>query len=102
MKECCKNYLELQFGDDEEIKAEIYEEYRNSMQARAAEADAALKARDWVALDKIAHTIKGNALAVGDKDMADTAIDLRSQAKLQETDASEADIARLRGFVSEL
>ncbi|MBR3085691.1 MAG: Hpt domain-containing protein [Kiritimatiellae bacterium] len=99
MKECCRKYLDLQFGDDEEIKTEIYEEYKNSMKAKTAEATASLESGDWVALDKIAHTIKGNALAVDDKDMADTAIDLRSQAKLHEAGASEADIARMRELI---
>ncbi len=51
-----------------------------------SEADAALAAGEWEALDKVAHTVKGNSLAAGDQQMADTAIALRNAAKLQERD----------------
>lgn len=83
MKECCKTYLIGQFGD-EDIIAEIYAEYVSSLAAKLAECDAALESGDWIALDRAAHAMKGNALAAGDNDMVENAIALRSAAKLQE------------------
>ena len=85
MKECCKTYLFGQFGD-EEIVAEIYGEYVSSLSEKLAECDAALASGDWVALDRAAHAIKGNALAAGDTDMAENAIALRSAGKLQDSE----------------
>ena len=82
MKECCKAYLDEQFGGDADVMAEIYGEYVSSVQVKLSEADAALAASEWPRLDKIAHTIKGNALAAGDEDMANTAIELRKAATL--------------------
>ena len=71
MKECCRKYLTEQFGDDTEVVDAIYAEYVSSIGAKMAEADAALAAGAWDALDRAAHTIKGNALAAGDQQMAD-------------------------------
>ena len=98
MKECCEKYLNGQFGNDAEVVDAIYAEYVSSINAKAAEADAALAAGAWDALDKVAHTIKGNSLAVGDQQMADTAIALRNAAKLQDRDQAGQLIADLRAL----
>jgi len=95
MIECCEKYLNEQFGNDAEVVDAIYAEYVSSINVKAAEADAALAAGAWDALDKVAHTIKGNSLAVGDQQMADTAIELRSAAKLQDRDQAGRLIADL-------
>ena len=95
MKDCCKNYLNEQFGGDEEIIGEIYAEYVASLGVKIAEAKDALAKSDWSQLDKAAHTIKGNALAAGDTDMADKAIALRNVAKLQSADTAAGYIADL-------
>ena len=102
MKECCEKYLNGQFGNDAEVVDAIYAEYVSSINAKAAEADAALAAGAWDALDKVAHTIKGNSLAVGDQQMADTAIALRNAAKLQERDQAGRLIADLRALEEQL
>ena len=102
MKECCKKYLNEQFGDDAEVVNAIYAEYVSSVGAKTAEADAALAASEWDTLDKVAHTIKGNSLAVGDQQMADTAIELRNAAKLQDRDQAERLIANLRALEKQL
>lgn len=96
MKDCCKAYLDEQFGGDVDIENEIYSEYVSSICGKIAEADSTLAAENWDALDKVFHTIKGNALMVGDQEMADTAIALRSQAKLHDHAACSAGIAKLR------
>ncbi len=95
MKECCKTYLEGQFGGDAALVQEIYAEYAASMREKLAEAKAALSAGDWGALDRAAHTMKGNALMSGDNVMADIAIALRSEAKLQNKEAAAAKIGEL-------
>ena len=102
MKECCRKYLMEQFGDDAEVVDEIYAEYVSSVKAKTAEADAALSAGEWEALDKVAHAVKGNSLAAGDQQMADTAIALRNAAKLQERDQAEGLIADLRALAEQL
>ena len=102
MKECCRKYLTEQFGNDTEVVDAIYAEYVSSIGAKMAEADAALAAGAWDALDKAAHTIKGNALAAGDQQMADTAIAIRNAAKLQERDQSAQLIADMRALAEQL
>ena len=102
MKECCEKYLNEQVGNDAEVVNAIYAEYVSSVNAKAAEADAALAAGAWDALDKAAHTIKGNALAAGDQQMADKAIAIRNAAKLQERDQSAQLIADMRALAEQL
>lgn len=96
MKECCKNYLNEQFGDDADVVNEIYGEYVASVRVKLMEAETALAGASWTPLDRVAHTIKGNALAAGDQAMADVAIELRSAAQLQNTDQAAQLIKRLR------
>ena len=102
MKECCEKYLNEQVGNDAEVVNAIYAEYVSSVNAKAAEADAALAAGAWDALDKVAHTIKGNSLAVGDQQMANTAIELRNAAKLQDRDQAGRLIADMRVLEKQL
>ena len=102
MKECCEKYLIEQFGNDAEVLDAIYAEYVSSVNVKAAEADAALAAGAWDVLDRAAHTVKGNALAAGDQQMANAAIALRNAAKLQERDQAEGLIADLRALAEQL
>ena len=102
MKECCRKYMIEQFGDDPEVVESIYAEYVSSIGAKMVEADAALAAGAWDALDKVAHTIKGNSLAVGDQQMADAAIALRSAAKLQEHNQAAQLIANMKALAVQL
>ena len=102
MKECCRTYLNEQFGGDAGVVDAIYAEYVSSIGAKLAEADAALSAGAWDVLDKAAHTVKGNALAAGDTQMAEAAIALRNAAKLQERDQAGRLIADLRALEEQL
>ncbi len=102
MKECCRKYLMEQFGDDAEVVDEIYAEYVSSVKAKTAEADAALSAGEWEALDKVAHAVKGNSLAVGAQQMADTAIELRNAAKLQDRNQAGRLVADLKTLEKQL
>ena len=96
MKECCKAYLDEQFGGDADVVAEIYGEYVSSIGEKTGEAEAALAAQDWPRLDKVAHTIKGNALAAGDTEMANTAISLRKAAALQDAALASPLVDRIK------
>ena len=102
MKECCRTYLNEQLGGDAEVVDAIYAEYVASIGAKIAEADAALAAGAWDALDKVAHTVKGNSLAVGDQQMADSAIALRGAAKLQDRDQAAQLIADMKALAEQL
>ena len=102
MKECCKKYLNEQFGDDAEVVNAIYAEYVSSVGAKTAEADVALAASEWDTLDKVAHTVKGNSLAAGDQQMADAAIALRSAAKSQDRGQAAQLIADMKALAEQL
>ena len=96
MKECCKTYLDEQFGGDADVIGEIYAEYVSSVQEKLGEAESSLAASDWVRLDKVAHTIKGNALAAGDTETADTAIALRKAAALADAALSTTLVEKIK------
>lgn len=101
MKECCKTYLDEQFGDDD-VEAEIYAEYVSSLGEKLGEAGPALAAGDWSRLDKIAHTIKGNALAAGDQEMADAAIACRKAAALCDAALASSLVEKMLNLSKEL
>ena len=101
MKECCKTYLNEQFGDDAEVVNEIYGEYVSSVRVKIMEATTALTGSAWQQLDRVAHTVKGNALAAGDNEMADAAIQLRKVAQLQDV-AQAGDLIGRMQELSEL
>lgn len=95
MKECCRKYLDEQFAGDADVINEIYGEYVVSVKAKLDEAKTALAAQEWLPLDRIAHTIKGNALAAGDEAMAQTAIELRGAAHLKDDATAAGLVAKL-------
>jgi len=101
MKQCCKDYLMEQFGDEEVIN-EIYAEYAKSIQEKIPELEAALTAENWSALDQLAHAVKGNALATGDNDAANVAISLRVAAKMSEKDNSRALLDKLKELAKDI
>ncbi len=95
MKDCCRKYLEGQFGGDE-VVSEIYREYVASAKEKLSEAEGELAAGEWVRLDRTAHAVKGNALSVGDQEMADAAVALRKAAALNDAWECAAQLARMR------
>ncbi len=95
MKQCCRDYLMEQFGD-EDVANEIYEEYAKSIQEKLPELEAALPAENWTSLDKLAHAVKGNALATGDTDMANEAIALRTAAKMSEKNTARTLLTKMQ------
>ena len=101
MKQCCKEYLTEQFGDEDVIN-EIYSEYAKSMQEKIPELEAALTAENWAVLDTLAHAVKGNALATGDTDSANAAIALRIAAKMSNKDEANTHFEELKKFAAEI
>ena len=101
MKQCCHDYLMEQFGDEGIIK-DIYEEYVNSIREKIPEFEAALSEENWQLLDRLAHAVKGNALAAGDTDIADVAIALRSAAKLSEKSTATSLFEKLKALATEI
>lgn len=95
MKQCCKDYLTEQFGDEDVVK-EIYDEYVRSVQEKLPEFETALAAENWSALDSLAHAVKGNALATGDTEVAEVAIALRIAAKMSKKDNANSLFAKLQ------
>ena len=95
MKECCKIYLNDQFGGDEAVTSEIYGEYVRSSGEKLAEIVDAIGRSDWSTVDKAAHAIKGIALAVGDEPVAGLAIDLRTASRLSDSDEANRLVQRL-------
>ena len=102
MKECCRQYLDEQFGGDADIVNEIYNEYVSSMNTKVAEAEARFAEKNWEQLDRVAHAVKGNSLAAGDQEVANVAIALRNAAKLQDEAESGELVGKLRGFLASL
>ena len=101
MKQCCKDYLMEQFGD-EEVIGEIYEEYVASIHEKTPEIDTALANENWTALDQLAHAVKGNALATGDNDVAEAAIALRIAAKMSDKATAGSLIAKMKELTKDL
>jgi len=95
MKQCCRDYLMEQFGDAD-VANEIYEEYAKSIQEKLPELEAALTAENWTSLDKLAHAVKGNALATGDTDMANESIALRTAAKMSEKNTARTLLTKMQ------
>ena len=101
MKQCCKDYLMEQFGD-EDVVNEIYGEYVRSIQEKMPEIEAAVAAENWSTLDPLAHAVKGNALATGDTDAANVAIALRIAAKMSDKEAACSLFAKLKELAKEI
>lgn len=101
MKKCCEDYLMEQFGD-QDVANDIYAEYTVSIQEKITEAEQSLSAENWTTLDQVAHTVKGNALATGDAEMANVAIALRASANLKDANDSRTLIDKMKELATTL
>ena len=101
MKQCCKDYLMEQFGD-EDVVNEIYAEYVTSIQEKLPEIEAALAAENWTTLDSLAHAVKGNALATGDNAVADVAISMRSAAKMSDKAVAQSLFDKMKELTKDI
>ena len=101
MKDDVRQWLSDQFGDDGETIAAVWGEYLSSSASKLAEARAALAESDFPRLDHVAHTLKGNALMVGDQTFASVAIALREATKSSDADTAARLIDRLAALDQE-
>jgi len=71
MKDSIRNWLTEQFGADDALLTELYDQYAQEMKASAAEIETLLAASDVAALGERGHAMKGMALQIGDADLSD-------------------------------
>ena len=101
MKDDVRQWLNEQFGGDEETIAVVWGEYLNSASEKIAEGRAALAAFDFPLLDRIAHTLKGNALMVGDQASVTAGVALRDAAKASDPAAAERALDQIAALDAE-
>ena len=76
------DYMKENLGlDDMDLIQELYDEYVNTIKERLPSANNALEAKDFQALAKIAHAMKGCALNIGHESFAVTAKELEYLGK---------------------
>jgi len=95
MKACCEKYLGELLGDDVDLMFEIYEEYVRSVHEKKSAFVEALNAENWESVKDILNSLKGNAFASGDKEMAETAAFAIEAAIQHDKEACLKQIARI-------
>ena len=82
MNQAIVDYMKENLGlDDMELIQELYDEYINTIKERLPSASNALAAKDFPALGKIAHAMKGCALNIGHESFAVVAKELEYLGK---------------------
>ena len=82
MNKAIVDYMKENLGlDDMDLIQELYDDYVNTIKERLPSANAALEAKDFMALAKIAHAMKGCALNIGHESFAVTAKELEYLGK---------------------
>lgn len=102
MKASCEAFLNEQFNHETDVVREIYAEYTGSIREKIGEIAGALDGAQWDLLDRLAHTVKGNALVAGDEETAEVAIAMRSAAKLHDAEEGRKLLGRLQELAAEL
>lgn len=75
-------YMKNELGlDDMDLIKELYDEYVNTIQERLPSAMAVLETKDFAALAKVAHAMKGCAMNIGHEAFAVTAKELEYLGK---------------------
>ena len=82
MNKAIVDYMKENLGlDDMDLIQELYDEYVSTIKERLPSASDALEAKDFMALAKIAHAMKGCALNIGHESFAVTAKELEYLGK---------------------
>jgi HPt (histidine-containing phosphotransfer) domain-containing protein len=82
MNQAIVNYMKENLGlDDMELIQELYDEYVNTIKERLPSASKTLEAKDFPALAKVAHAMKGCALNIGHESFATVAKELEYLGK---------------------
>ena len=95
MNDNVRQWMNEQFEGDSETIALVWGEYLNETAVKLDAVRTALAASDFPELDRLAHTLKGNALMVGDTALVQASISLRDAAKASDAEASGRALARL-------
>jgi len=102
MKDTIRNWLTEQFGADEALFAELYQQYSADMKARAAGLDALLAAGDAAALGEEGHAMKGMALQMGDTELSEPCMALQNVGRAGDVDGCAALVKKISAAVAAL
>ena len=82
MNQAIVDYMKENLGlDDMELIQELYNEYVNTIKERLSSASNVLEAKDFQALAKVAHAMKGCALNIGHESFSAVAKELEYLGK---------------------
>ena len=82
MNQAIVDYMKENLGlDDMELIQELYDEYVNTIKERLPSASDALAAKDFQALAKVSHAMKGCALNIGHESFSAVAKELEYLGK---------------------
>ena len=82
MNQAIVDYMKENLGlDDMELIQELYDEYVNTIKERLSSASNALEAKDFQALAKVSHAMKGCALNIGHESFSAVAKELEYLGK---------------------
>jgi len=90
-----QDWLNEQFLGDKEMIATVWAEYERSAREKIESSRAALAASDYTRLDRLAHTLKGDALLVGDQAVVQEAIALRAAAVASDATGAATTLDRI-------
>lgn len=102
MKECVKNWLTTQVGDDEFLLQTLYDDYRGTLEKQLAQARTEMAGGDYAALDRTAHAMKGATLTVGDEEMLQAVLALRDAAKASDLSGAVTAASKLDELIAAL
>jgi len=95
MKDDVRQWLGEQFAGEDETMALVWGEYLTETSSKLEATRAALAEENFPELDRLAHTLKGNALMVGDGALVTAAVALRDASKASDAEGCERALARL-------
>jgi len=102
MKDSIRAWLTGQFGEDEDLFADIYGQYATDMKAQADRLAALLAAGNAAELGEIGHAMKGMALQIGDSELAEPCMRLQVAGRAAEIQSCAAVIPLVRDLVAAL
>jgi len=102
MKDNIRNWLTEQFGADEDLFKELYDQYSTDMKATAALLDGLLASEDLAALGEKGHAMKGMAIQMGDSEVADLCIVLQDSGRAGDRGGCAAVIPKVCAAVAAL
>ena len=103
MKEWFSKHLSEQLGiDDPEVQREFFAEYRTSAAEMLEEMHRAIGQNEMAQLRRLAHSLKGSALMIGDESMRDLALILEDYCEAADMPNCKNTLKLLAGAVKRL